>query len=168
MEQQASRRGCSRWKAGWEMSGDEAPPLGLAAGRPVVLVVEADVIARMSLCERLRAAGLRVIEAFGPEDALKVLGAEPDVDLLLTDLALAGPLNGVQLAGQARALSPRLEVIITSDELLDSDGHHLTLYDFMHKPYAPERLVGRIRELTAPKLTLLTFRADDPDELERP
>ncbi|HEY1749724.1 MAG TPA: response regulator [Caulobacteraceae bacterium] len=135
------------------MTRDEAGAPGLADPRPAVLVVEENVIVRMALCESLRAAGCRVIEAFGPEDAVKVLRADAGMDVMLTELALPGVMNGVQLAGLARSLKPQLEVIITSDDLLDSDGHHLTLYEFMGKPYTMGRLVERIRALTGRSLS---------------
>ena len=87
---------------------DRAQPAGLT-----VLLVDDEAVVRRSVGYMLRDLGHRVIEATSGDEALQVLARRPDIALLLTDYQMAG-MNGVVLAGYARAERTELKVLLMS------------------------------------------------------
>jgi CheY-like chemotaxis protein len=59
--------------------------------------------------------GYRVLEAVNGEAALSILdGSDDAVDLLFSDVIMAGKMDGYALARAARARRPGLKVLLTS------------------------------------------------------
>jgi chemotaxis protein histidine kinase CheA/CheY-like chemotaxis protein len=83
--------------------GSPAPGPG-GAGR-VALVVDDSVVVRDIIAEALRSYGLHVLVASDGEEALAVLGAQPRVDIVVTDMDMPR-LDGL---GLVRALRERAE-----------------------------------------------------------
>ncbi|MGO8105771.1 response regulator, partial [Rhizobium leguminosarum] len=48
------------------------------------------------------------------DEALVVLKGRQDVDILFTDVNMAGSMDGLQLANRVRAIRPNIGIIITS------------------------------------------------------
>lgn len=122
-----------------------------AEGRKLVLVVEDEDDVRTIAARFLLAIGYEVITASGARDALEILTANPDVDLLFSDVALGSGMNGVELAQEARRLRPALAVLLTSGyERAAYTGrlHDPEIgFELLRKPYLREQLaeaVGRI------------------------
>ena len=76
----------------------------------VALVVEDEWIVRDLIVSELKAQGWTVAEAATGEDALALL-ANREVHVLLTDIQLAGIMNGWEVAHAMRAAIPELPVI---------------------------------------------------------
>ncbi|HZZ33734.1 MAG TPA: ATP-binding protein [Phenylobacterium sp.] len=114
-----------------------------------VLLVEDDDLLREQVRRQLTSLGCRVsAEANGP-DALRRLDASTDIDLLMTDIAMPGGLNGRQLADQARVANPSLRVLFTSGHTDEPSVRALRLdgrSGFLGKPYRRAELA---RELVA-------------------
>jgi two-component system, response regulator PdtaR len=65
----------------------------------VVLVVEDETLVRMFMADFLDEAGFKVFEAVNADEALTVLKARPDVQVVVTDIEMpAGSMNGLRLA----------------------------------------------------------------------
>src|SRR5436853_2719856 len=81
-----------------------------------ILVVEDDPEVREVARAGIEGAGYRVLEAATGDDAHRLLLAHPDlrVDVLFTDIVMPGRLDGVDLAIQARALRPDLQVLFST------------------------------------------------------
>ena len=79
-----------------------------------VLLVEDDPEVADLAQAMLRELGHRITFADTVETALAALNATPDLDLLLTDVVMPGPRNGVDLAREAAALKPGLPILLTS------------------------------------------------------
>jgi len=138
-----------------------APPAGraqpAAAGtttRPdpgaVVLVVEDEEMVRDFAVTALQEAGCRTIAAADGPSALALLDAHPEVTLLFTDVVLAGPMNGRELAAAALARRPRLPVLFTTGYTRNAIIHHGRLdegVNFLGKPYTAAALLERIGRL---------------------
>jgi CheY-like chemotaxis protein len=86
----------------------------IARSSPCVLLVEDEPIIRMLLADELRGCGLVVIEAPDADTAWAWLQNGGRADLLFTDIAMPGALDGVQLVRLARAAYPQLPAIVTS------------------------------------------------------
>jgi signal transduction histidine kinase len=83
----------------------------LPAARPqqlVLLVEDSDEI-RAGVRDMLTGLGHSVIEAAGGDEAL-ALAAMPEIGLVLSDINLAGPIDGLSLAGRLRAAGCTAEI----------------------------------------------------------
>jgi CheY-like chemotaxis protein len=61
------------------------------------------------------------------------------IDILFTDMNLAGHMDGATLAGLARALLPALIVVYTSGSM-NAVPHGVARSAFVQKPYSPDRV----------------------------
>lgn len=91
---------------------------------------------REMLCLLLEESGYRVIQCESAEAAERVLEKSAGaLCLMLTDVQLAGRMNGVELAHVAKDRNPKLDVVVTSGRPLMQplpDGAK-----FWAKPWAP-------------------------------
>lgn len=101
----------------------------------VVLVVEDECLVRDVMVSELKSNGWSVVETATGEEVLALLAAN-DVDVLLTDIRLAGMMSGWDVAHAVRAIEPYLPVIYASgnpsDAALRVEGSL-----FFSKPYLP-------------------------------
>ena len=104
--------------------------------RATALVVEDDPMQRDMICLLLEESEVNVIECESAEAAELVLESAADsLVLMLTDVQLAGNMDGVELAHIARKYNPEMDVIVTSGKPL-----HRELPEgvkFWAKPWAP-------------------------------
>ena len=104
--------------------------------RATALIVEDDPMQRDMICLLLEESEVDVIECESAEAAELVLErAAGSLVLMLTDVQLAGNMDGVELAHIARKYNPDMGVIVTSGKPL-----HQELPDgvqFWSKPWAP-------------------------------
>jgi CheY-like chemotaxis protein len=114
-----------------------------AGGGETVLIVEDDDRVRRLTARRLQDLGYRVLEAGHGAEALAVLAATPDVELVFTDLVMPGGMSGFDLARQVRERFPRARIILTSGysaELMNqADIAQLDL-QVLRKPYRQAEL----------------------------
>ena len=116
--------------------------------RPVVLMVESDVLVRRPIAEYLRDCGYKVVESGSTDEALLILtAAAVIVEVVLADARAPGEQDGFALARWVRQNRPGVHVILAgtvaahAKEAADlcEDGPHLA------KPYDPQLLVDRIK-----------------------
>lgn len=85
--------------------------MGSGPGQRVVMLVEDEWLVRMDMADALDRTGWTVLEAGSGEEALSLLGTEPRIDLLITDIRLLGALDGWDVAEAFRAVHPLIGVI---------------------------------------------------------
>jgi DNA-binding NtrC family response regulator len=131
------------------MTPADAPRDSFDADRrpQAVLVVDDDVIVRMTIGESLRDAGFHVFEAANANDAMGVMLSDMRVDVLLTDLRMPGAMDGFGLGLVARGESPGLKVLVMSSFLPESTGARLSPFEFIEKPFRPQVLIDRVRTM---------------------
>ena len=102
-----------------------------------VLVVEDEFLISEWIAESLVEQGFSVRTVSNGADALRHLASAP-VDVLFTDINLAGGMDGTTLARRARELLPDLRVVYASGRvnMLDS-AIRVPGSIFVAKPYAP-------------------------------
>jgi len=117
-----------------------------AQSRTQVLVVEDDLELLDLVMDTLNESGLQVFGAHDGQEALAMLGAHPDVRLMLSDVVMPNGTSGVELGHEARRRRPDLRVMLMSgyprDELNrfgSSDA-----FPFLSKPFRPGDLVDRL------------------------
>ena len=104
--------------------------------RAIALIVEDDPSQRDMLCLLLEESHYDVIQCESAEAAELVLAKNGGaLSLLITDVNLAGSMNGVELAFIAKQRHPKLDIVVTSGRPLAGplpDGAK-----FWSKPWAP-------------------------------
>jgi CheY-like chemotaxis protein len=101
---------------------------------------------------RLESLGYTVISAVAGDDALDKLRANPDIDMLLTDIVMPGGMSGWELADLARQLRSNLPVVFSSGYALDTlvdKGLASARSIVLTKPYRKAELARRVREALA-------------------
>src|SRR5215218_9208940 len=73
-------------------------PLAELAGKPVILVVEDELLVRIVQVDILREAGFRVAEAQDADEAFDMLRRRPEIAAVLTDVDMPGSLDGFEFA----------------------------------------------------------------------
>jgi CheY-like chemotaxis protein len=119
-----------------------------ARAKEVVLAVEDDPAVRGFALETLKELGYQVLEAADGDAAMSVLSSGEHVDLLFTDFAMPGSLNGRELARKVNARQPSVKVLLTSaytDQFV-SDAKARTPLRFLRKPYRVDELAEAVRQ----------------------
>ncbi len=119
---------------------DDLPPPG-SRGR--LLLVEdieelGDVTAAL-----LENYGFSVLRADSAEAALQLLATDADCDIVLSDIVMSGPLDGVDLARMLRERSPELPVVLIS-------GYSTAIarareFPLLRKPSSPDALIDTLQ-----------------------
>jgi len=103
-----------------------------------VLLVEDEEEVRLVLSRVLRRLGLQVDGAQNGEDAKAILKrGERQFDLLITDVVMPGPVNGIDLARYVQVSHPTLPIILISgynDQKFTDRGDEADLGIFLVKP----------------------------------
>ena len=113
----------------------------------IALVAEDDPVVRMEAADILGDAGFDVLEASTAPLALAHLEGRTEVTLLVTDVAMPGPMNGLALAHEARRRFPQLGIILVSAHVPPEPGQMPEGARFLEKPYYANRLARVIREI---------------------
>jgi len=123
--------------------------MGLSASkRPVVLIVEDELLLRMDAADIIAAAGFEVIEAGNADEAIVILEARSDITVIFTDIQMPGSMDGLKLARAVRGRWPPIKIVATSG-LVDVGEKDLPEGGrFLSKPYSPEAIAGVLRALT--------------------
>ncbi|WP_244627141.1 response regulator [Microvirga tunisiensis] len=80
----------------------------------VILLVEDEPLVRLVVADILMDAQFRVIEAADAEEALRVLKAEVDVDVVLSDVEMPPGMNGYDLARRIHENWPSMGILVAS------------------------------------------------------
>ena len=112
-----------------------------------VLVVEDEAAVRDMIVDVLIEDGFDVHAVASAREALLHLGAQWPVDVLFTDIDLAGELDGIRLAQLARKVRPDLALVITSgrERSLDEIPSGAV---FVTKPYEPGEICALLTRVT--------------------
>ncbi len=134
---------------------DDGQRQDVGGGTETVLLVEDDGALRNLARRILKSAGYTVIEARTANAAIELGATYPGrIDLLLTDVVMP-QVNGRAVGERLRALRPGIRVLFMSgytDDMVMKRGIRSAQTDFLQKPFTPEQLVRRIREvLDAPE-----------------
>src|SRR6476659_8346143 len=82
--------------------------------RPVVLIVEDELLLRIDAAEMIKAAGFEVVEAANADQAIEVLEARRDITVVFTDIQMPGSMDGLKLARAVRGRWPPIKIVATS------------------------------------------------------
>ncbi len=116
--------------------------------RPVVLIVEDELLLRIDAAEMIKAAGFEVVEAANADQAIEVLEARRDITVVFTDIQMPGSMDGLKLARAVRGRWPPIKIITTSGRLNVGEMDLPEGGRFLPKPYSHAEVARLLRELT--------------------
>ena len=121
-------------------------------GRETILVVEDQTTVRHFAGTALRQYGYHVVEASDGYEAMSLADQYAgEIQLLLTDVVMPG-MNGKELSERLKGLRPNLKILFTSGYTADVIADRGVLdrgVAFLHKPFGPEELAAKVREMLA-------------------
>jgi len=116
-----------------------------------ILVVD-DESALLELAKsNLESWGYKVIAVNSPQEALRQLERNPQVDLLFTDIVMPGGMSGYELAEAAERMSPNLKLLFTSGYTRQEEQQQSRFRQSatLGKPYKSGDLSVAVRQLLA-------------------
>ncbi len=122
----------------------------LRGGDETVLVVDDNPDVRRVVAGQLSQLGYRVLHAENGPEALGVIGTEPGVDLLFTDVVMPHGMDGFALAEEARKMRPDLKLLFTSGFPSSSVQAQRQIdpgLEFLGKPYRRQELARAVRKV---------------------
>jgi signal transduction histidine kinase/CheY-like chemotaxis protein len=120
--------------------------LARASGR--VLFVEDDALVREAVVQGLEAAGFEVLVAPSGDQALAMLEAGLDTDVVFSDIVMPGKVSGIDLAELLRERRPRLPVVLATG--YTDQRAKLPGVQVLAKPYEIGQLVELLSSLASP------------------
>ena len=117
----------------------------------VVLVVEDEVMIRMTLVCELEDAGFVVIEAKNADVAMAMLTDRSDIVVVVTDIRMPGSVDGLGLAAWMREHAASVPIIITAAfaELPDIAAINPAIARIVAKPYRLQEVAAWVREVSS-------------------
>src|SRR3954447_4342736 len=122
--------------------------MGLSQSRrPVVLIVEDELLLRMNAVDMIAAAGFEAIEASNADEAIEILQNRLDITGVFTDIQMPGSMDGLKLTRAVRGRWPPIKIVATSGRVNVNETDLPAGGRFLPKPYSSHQIAGVLREL---------------------
>ena len=118
----------------------------MTSSRPAALIVEDQPFIGLVASDILRESGFETFHAYDANDAVELLGAHPEIEVVVAGADLPGEMSGLELCRRFRAAQPVLAAAARGPLATDMPNGARVL----HKPYAS----GELRTLVAAKSLL--------------
>ena len=115
--------------------------------RPVVLVVEDELVVRMNAVVIIEESGFEPIAARNADEAINALETRGDIWAVFTDVQMPGQMDGLELARVIRDRWPPVELLVTSGKRNVIQSELPNGARFLPKPYLPSQIETTLREL---------------------
>jgi CheY-like chemotaxis protein len=113
-----------------------------------ILLVEDDDLVRDCLAEALHEAGLSIEGSGSAEDAMMVISAGRQPDVVVTDINLGPGMDGLAFARAVRELCPGVPIVFISGRYTELRG--MTARErFLSKPFTTPALLRAINDVRA-------------------
>jgi DNA-binding NtrC family response regulator len=138
----------TKFEGGSARNGKAPRPGNGTERKPTILMVEDEILIRMTAADHLRKRGFRVLEASNASEALSVFAAGEPIELVFTDIDMPGSMTGAGLSLWIRKHFPDVKVLLTSDNADFARAEPRSAQEpFLRKPYAFDVLVLQIHRL---------------------
>ena len=112
-----------------------------------IVVVEDDLIISEYLCGILTDKGYSVVDAANADEAIPILEARNDVRMLITDINMPGPMDGLTLAATVRERWPKIKIIITTGKERPKIDQVPSGSLYLKKPFTPGSVMAAVLSL---------------------
>jgi DNA-binding NtrC family response regulator len=103
--------------------------------------------------ERLTMRNLEILKAFSGEEALQVLEAHQDIEIVILDVKMPG-MDGIETLAEIKKRYPLIEVIMLSghaDVESAIEGMKQGAFDYLMKPCDMDQIIAKVTEAAARK-----------------
>lgn len=114
---------------------------------PIVLIVEDEPIVRFYESELAEGAGFLTLMASNADEALRELEGPVDVAILLTDVAMPGSMDGIELAAMVRERWPDVRIVVASGHVDSQEGDCPGDIVYLRKPFTPGELIQALQSV---------------------
>ncbi len=118
-------------------------------GKPVVLVVEDDILIRLGAVDIVLPAGYEALEASDADEAIRILEARSDIDLVFTDVQMPGTMDGIKLSHFIRERWPPVKLLVASGNAILAESFLPEGSRFFAKPYDDHAITDAMAALLA-------------------
>lgn len=118
--------------------------------KQVVLVVEDEVLIRMTVADHLRDSGFKVVEALSGAEAQALILGGLHVDLIFSDITMPGGVDGIALAQWLHETGVEAPIVLTSgvpNNLEEARAKATHVRALIAKPYDYDALVSQLQSL---------------------
>ena len=115
----------------------------------MILVVEDNPLVRRLTVRRIEELGFKVKEAESGPAALNLLTPDEQVDLVFSDVVMAGGMSGLELARYLNETRPGLRILLTTgfaEEIARGEGNGAQAPRILRKPYSQAQLIRALQE----------------------
>ena len=113
----------------------------------VVLIVEDEMMLRMSAVDMVEDAGYTPLEALDAAEAVAILESRSDVALICTDIQMPGQMDGVGLAHAVHRRWPAIKIIVVSGQLKLQNLDLPPRSRFIGKPLNAGEVIAEMRDM---------------------
>ena len=117
------------------------------------IVVDDEALIRMNIRDVLEGMKCKVLEASHVIQALQILETTSLIDLIVTDVQMPGPLDGLHFLEVARRIYPDIPVLVTSGKAVTEDALSRGASGFLQKPYSVVALQHAVAAARTPQTT---------------
>jgi CheY-like chemotaxis protein len=117
--------------------------------RPIVLIVEDELLILIEAVELVTEAGFEALSAKNADDAIIILDSRDDIRVIFTYINMPGSMDGLKLSHAVRNRWPPIDIIITSALNLGGVQRMLERGVFLPKPYTPAQIAGALYKFAA-------------------
>ena len=110
------------------------------------------MLVRRYVVDQVQSLGYRTLAVGNASEAMAIIDASEEIDLLFTDVVMPGSVDGRQLAVEAPSRRPSLKILYTSgysENAMIDDGHLEAGELLLAKPYRKGDLAKMIRAALA-------------------
>ena len=115
--------------------------------KPVVLVVEDEMLTRLNAAMIVEAAGYEAIAVSNGDDAIGLLEQRDDVRAVFTDIQMPGWTDGLGSVRIVRDRWPAVGILVTSGRTIMTEADLPKGIPFLPKPYLPTQIEAALRQL---------------------
>jgi CheY-like chemotaxis protein len=115
-----------------------AEPIPMSENSEVILVVEDNPEVRELTLQRVEGLGYVALEAESGPAAVRILESGTKVDLVLSDIVMAGGMSGYDLARWMQERAPSVRLVLTTGYAAEEakwQAHDLDAIPVLRKPY---------------------------------
>lgn len=117
---------------------------GSRMAKPNVLIVDDDDLLRTLTAQLVEDVGCAPLIVADANEALALLEDNSEIALMITDIQMPGPMDGLELSGVVRQRWPTVALIIVSGNVTPHQNELPDGAVFLRKPYATHRLQSNV------------------------